>query len=47
MNYGEIIGNVAVAGIVSKVARDSMKKKKCKSKKVFGKSKKVKGVLDY
>jgi len=46
MDYGQTISNVAVAGMTYRLAKDVMGKKKCKGK-VFGKAKKVKGVLDY
>jgi len=46
MDYGQTISNVAMAGMTSRVAMASMKKRKCKGK-VFGKAKRVKGVLDY
>jgi len=46
MDYGQTISNVAMAGMTYKITKDVMKKKKCKGK-VFGKAKRVKGVLDY
>jgi len=46
MDYGQTISNVVVAGIAGQVAKKALGNKKCKGK-VFGKARKVKGVLDY